>query len=361
VLEPRPCEVTRSGAPRRGLGAVVAAGVAMLLLIAGFYGPRSAESARAPDASAQRPRGPAPRIQGLPESTVDQGPAASEPQNAQSSALLEELQRQALREAEERRKQAAARRRSKSVLFDAAPAKEEKAVRAPAAGTGVFGFSPQTAEPVQPSREERFAQEAAVEAAPSVRAQRLAHPSSTVPEGTLIPAVLETAIQSDLPGMIRAVVSGPVRAFDGTPAIPRGSALIGRYQSGLVRGQTRLFVIWTRLLRPDGVSVALGSPGTDALGRAGLAGELDTHFFEIFGSSVLLSLLDGGAQIAAARAQRNDGGVFIQSGGDDLGNAAEIALQNRIQIPPTIRIPAGTSVQVFVAKDLDFAVPASAP
>jgi type IV secretion system protein VirB10 len=188
-----------------------------------------------------------------------------------------------------------------------------------------------------------------------MRAQRIAHPSTTVPQGTLIAGVLETAIQSDLPGMIRAVVARPVFAFDGSAVIPRGSTLLGTYQSGLVRGQTRLFVIWTRLLRSDGVSMEIGSPGADSLGRAGLAGEVDTHFFEIFGSSVLLSLLDGGVDIAAARAQRNDGGVIVQSGGQDLGRAAEIALQNRVQIPPTIHVPRGTQVEVFVARDLDFA------
>jgi type IV secretion system protein VirB10 len=175
-----------------------------------------------------------------------------------------------------------------------------------------------------------------------------------VPQGTLIPGVLETAIQSDLPGLIRAQVSAPVPAFDGTLAIPRGSRLIGRYQSGLVRGQTRVFVVWTRLLRPDGVSIELGSPGADSLGRAGIAGDVDTHFFEIFGASVVLSLIDGGLEIAAAKAQDNDNSTIVSSGGDDLSRAAEIALKNRIDIPPTIRVASGAPIQVFVAKDLDF-------
>ena len=70
--------------------------------------------------------------------------------------------------------------------------------------------------------------------------------------------------------------------------IPKASRLVGQYKSGLVRGQTRLFVIWTRVLRPDGASILIGSPGTDLLGRAGVEGDLDTHFFKIFGSSVSL-------------------------------------------------------------------------
>jgi type IV secretion system protein VirB10 len=290
----------------------------------------------------------------------DAGDAEVPERDALTAQLALELQQRALREAEERRRQAELRRRSKIVLFDAvvpkggAPGANGALALSP--GTDLPGLPPKESE----SRAQRFAREGAVPGAAAVRPERIEHPETTVPEGTLIAGVLETAIQSDLPGMVRAVVTRPVFAFDGTQAIPRGSALLGRYQSGLVRGQTRLFVIWTRLLRPDGVSIAIGSPGTDGLGRAGLGGEVDTHFFEIFGSSVLLSLLDGGTQIAAARAQSSDGGVILQSGGDDLSRSAEIALQNRIQIPPTIRIAAGTPVQVFVAKDLDFGAPTRA-
>ncbi len=88
-------------------------------------------------------------------------------------------------------------------------------------------------------------------------------PETTVTQGTLIPAVLETAINTDVPGYVRAVVSQDVRSFDGRRVlVPRSSRLIGQYQSGLQAGQKRAYVIWTRLIRPDGVSVALASPGT---------------------------------------------------------------------------------------------------
>lgn len=88
-----------------------------------------------------------------------------------------------------------------------------------------------------------------------------------VAQGTMIRGVLETAVQSDLPGMVRAVVSENVWSFDGRRIlIPAGSRLVGEYKSSLTRGQTRVFVVWTRLLRSDGVSVQLGSNGTDDLG-----------------------------------------------------------------------------------------------
>ena len=94
-----------------------------------------------------------------------------------------------------------------------------------------------------------------------------------IPEGTLIPGILETAINSDLPGQIRAITSQDVYSFDGRRIlIPTGTRLIGEYQSEVTRGQKRIFVIWTRLLRDDGVSVRLNSIGTDSLGRSGLTG-----------------------------------------------------------------------------------------
>ncbi len=94
-------------------------------------------------------------------------------------------------------------------------------------------------------------------------------PQTTVTEGTMIPAILETAINTDVPGYVRAVVSQDVRSFDGSRVlVPRSSRLIGRYQSGLQGGQKRAYVIWTRLIRPDGVSVALASPGTGFDGAA---------------------------------------------------------------------------------------------
>jgi type IV secretion system protein VirB10 len=96
------------------------------------------------------------------------------------------------------------------------------------------------------------------------KATRMKNPGQTVSQGTLIPAVLETAINSDLPGYVRAVVSSDIRSFDGSRVlVPRSSRLIGQYKSGVAGGQTRAYVMWTRLIRPDGVSVALASPAVD--------------------------------------------------------------------------------------------------
>jgi type IV secretion system protein VirB10 len=176
--------------------------------------------------------------------------------------------------------------------------------------------------------------------------------SSTVIEGTLIAGVLETAINSDLPGFTRAIVSEDVRSFDGTEIlIPRGSRLIGQYRSGLAIGESRAFVVWTRLILPDGVAIKLASPVTDTLGRAGLGGKVDRHFLERFGSAILLSIIGAGAEILAAESGNN--AVVITSSAQAYG-VAQTALQSSVNIPPTIRIAQGSPIRIFVARDLIF-------
>jgi len=171
-------------------------------------------------------------------------------------------------------------------------------------------------------------------------------PRTTITQGTMIPAVLETAINTDVPGYVRAVVSQDVRSFDGARIlVPRSSRLIGQYQSGLQAGQKRAYVIWTRLIRPDGVSVALASPGTGFDGSGGLPGKVDTHFFQRFGSAMLLSVIGGLSTIGT-------GGASVVLGGGQ--NAAATALQQNGQIAPTVRVRMGEPIRVFTARDLDF-------
>jgi type IV secretion system protein VirB10 len=180
------------------------------------------------------------------------------------------------------------------------------------------------------------------------RASAMANPSTTVTQGTLIPAILETAINTDVPGFVRAVVSQDVKSFDGKRVlIPRSSRLVGQYQSGVQQGQRRAYVIWTRLIRPDGVSVNLGSPATGYDGTTGLAGDVNTHFFSRFGSGLLLSVVGGLGAIGTGGV----GGVIIAGGAQ---NAANSAVQAQGQIGPTIRVRMGEPIRVFTARDLDF-------
>lgn len=181
-----------------------------------------------------------------------------------------------------------------------------------------------------------------------VSAGRLASPAFTVPKGTVIPAVLETALDSTRPGAARALVQRDVAGFDGSRTlIPRGSRLHGEYESDLASGQNRALIRWTRLIRPDGVTVALDSPSSDPLGRAGVKGKVDSKFFQRFGGAILQSVLDIGVGVATREAT---GGVVVAL----PGSTQTIQAVQPQQIQPTLKVRHGTSVSVFVARDLDF-------
>ena len=180
----------------------------------------------------------------------------------------------------------------------------------------------------------------------AVSAQQSFDPATTVAVGTMIPAVLETAINTDVPGYVRAVVSQDVRSYDGSRVLlPRSSRLVGQYQSGLQAGQRRAYVIWTQAIRPDGVTVALASPATGFDGTSGLNGEVDSHFFSRFGSAMLLSVIGGLGTIAS-------GGASVVLGGGQT--AASTALQQDGQRSPTVRVRMGEPVRVYTARNLDF-------
>ena len=194
---------------------------------------------------------------------------------------------------------------------------------------------------------------AAADAAPAnhdrVLAGRLGNPSLTVPQGAVIPAVLETALDSTRPGGVRAIVQRDVMGFDGTRVlIPRGSRLYGEYGSEVSAGQKRALIRWTRLTRPDAVIVNLDSPAADPLGRAGVEGKVNSHFFARFGGAILQSILDIGVGVATREASRD--GVVVAL----PGSTQNITGTQAQQVQPTLRVRQGTSVSVFVARDLDF-------
>lgn len=196
---------------------------------------------------------------------------------------------------------------------------------------------------------ERFAQRLSGSGGGGARASHIGNMSMTIVQGELIPAVLETALNSDTPGFTRAVVTRDVRGFDGSKVlVPRGSRLIGEYNSATVMGQSRALLIWTRLVRPDGATIDLSSPATDGVGRGGLEGKVDRHFLQRFGGALLLSLLNIGA---GAVADSSDTTVVIA--GARAGSEVASSLQTS-EIKPTIKVPQGTPLRVFVSQDLDF-------
>jgi type IV secretion system protein VirB10 len=229
------------------------------------------------------------------------------------------------------------------MVYDVSAAPE-----APTVGPRTAAAAPAKAGSPQPLGDtESFAQRVGDASVDVASAGRIGDPATTITQGTLIPAILETAIDSDLPGYVRALVSQDVRAFDGSHVlIPRSSRLIGQYKSGLSAGQTRAYVLWTRLIRPDGVTVALASPGVDYAGRTGLTGEVDGHFMKRFGSAMLLSVVGAAGAIGSSGTS-----VVLSTGGQ---SAASVAAQRDAQIPPTIRVRQGQPIRIFTARDLDF-------
>lgn len=183
----------------------------------------------------------------------------------------------------------------------------------------------------------------------AVAAGRLPDRRFLLTAGTVVPCVLQTAMDSTTPGHVSCLVSRDVWSDDGAVVLlDRGTRVLGEYQGGLQPGRRRLFVLWTRAVTPGGVTVALAFPASDALGRGGFDGAVDTHFRERFGGALLLSIVDDAVRIAA------DAGDDLRAVTRAPSDAAGIALQGSIGIPSTLRRPQGSEVTIFVAHDLDF-------
>lgn len=190
--------------------------------------------------------------------------------------------------------------------------------------------------------------------APVTRAELIVNPGHTVVQGTMIQAVLDTAMDSTLPGVIRAVVFEDVHSFDGTRVlIPRGAQLIGRYRSEVSLAQSRVMVGWDRIILPDNQTVAISAFGGDELGRSGVTGDVDTRFGQRFGSAALISLI--GAVPAAAAASIDDETTSDAASdvAGDLREASRSVMQDYLSIRPVIRVPQGTRITVMVDRDLE--------
>ncbi len=184
------------------------------------------------------------------------------------------------------------------------------------------------------------------------KATVLPHPEFTLTMGTLIPCVLQTAMDSSAPGIVTCVTQQDVLGSTGSVVLmEKGTKIVGEYSSQMHQGQNRMFVIWNRAETPNHVVITLGSPAADALGRAGFDGAIDTHFWARFGGALMLTFVDGAFGAAAAIASQH-GGTYLNFGTGQ--GAATEALQNTINIPPTLRKNQGEVVAVMAARDLDF-------
>lgn len=187
--------------------------------------------------------------------------------------------------------------------------------------------------------------------------------------GTIIPGLMVTGINSDLPGNIIAQVSQNV--FDTATGrqllIPQGAKLFGVYDSRVIYGQERVLVAWNRLVFPDGSAVTLGAmPGSDMAGNAGYTDQVNNHYLRIFGSAILMSMITGGMSYSMDSLDNSGGGDDDSPTLQDemgsalaaqLGQATLQLLQKNLNIKPTLEIRPGYQFNVIVTKDIVFERP----
>ena len=178
--------------------------------------------------------------------------------------------------------------------------------------------------------------------------------------GTIIPATLLTAIDSDLPGQIIGQVRESV--YDTVSGnyllIPQGSKLLATYDSAVAYGQERVLFCWNRLVRPDGVSISLECmPGADLAGSSGVSDDVNHHWWRIITGVALGTLLSATADRAAGNVtgyQPTVGQLWATNAGGAINQAGQQITQKNLAIQPTITVRAGYSVNVIVSKDIVF-------
>jgi type IV secretion system protein VirB10 len=187
---------------------------------------------------------------------------------------------------------------------------------------------------------------------PAVAASVLPTRRFLLGKGAFIDCTLETAIDSTLPGMTTCITATDTFSADGSVVLlERGTKLVGETRGQVAQGMSRLFVLWTEARTPTGVVVPLSSPGTDELGRSGLTGEVNRHFWDRFSAAILMTVINGAVQ-AAVNSQTKSGSVVVSPSA--TSDVMTQVLQGTINIPPTVTKAQGDRIQVFVARDVDF-------
>jgi type IV secretion system protein VirB10 len=297
-----------------------------------------------------------PAVTSAPAATPASATQADDPMKAQREQMEMQRREQARRMLEARMKSAIIPPNS----ANQAPASEQQQASPDASGqaqpnAGMLGGGSGDRGPQDANS--RFARAVSGNGVPVSMASQIGNLPYKVLQGEFIEAVLEPRAISDLPGQVCALVQRDVYgAQDRNKLIPWGSRVCGVYSAEVRKGQDRLFVIWNTVRRPDGVQVALDSAGADQLGTAGMGGIVDTHFAEIFGISALLSIIGAGASNAGVSSgdQNNSVASYRQSVQQAAAQSSQSVLQPYINIPPTITVPAGSRVRIYVNKDLDF-------
>lgn len=191
---------------------------------------------------------------------------------------------------------------------------------------------------------------------PGAKARRMPNRTFLLPKGTFIDCILETKVDTTVPGMTSCIVPRPLYSADGKVLlIERGSKIIGEYKGAVENGLNRIFVLWTQLQTPTGVRINLDSPGTDEMGGSGLSGHVDYHWWKRFGNALLFSLIQDGFEFAGNLASENNGGVnYYQNSQNGMEEIVREAMRQSGNIPPTLTRNQGSRIGIFVGRDLDF-------
>ena len=177
--------------------------------------------------------------------------------------------------------------------------------------------------------------------------------SLMISKGTVIDCILETRLDTTVPGFTSCVIPRDIYSQDGKVLlVERGTKAVGEYRGGVANGLARIFVLWTEFRTPEGVIVSVSSPAADSLGGAGMGGYVDFHWWKRFGNALLFSMVSSAFDFATAKEADNNGDFQMDSSG--MNEIIQEAMRQAGNIPPTLYKNQGEHVSVFVARDIDF-------
>jgi type IV secretion system protein VirB10 len=218
----------------------------------------------------------------------------------------------------------------------------------------------QAADPNKQGQKRAFLQQAHPTGVLSQRRQLPASPYE-IKTGTVIPAVMVSGIDSDLPGILTAQVAQHVwnTATGAYLLIPQGTRLYGTYDADVAYGQKRVLVAWTRLIFPDASTLELGTmPGADPAGYAGFKDKVDRHLLRVFGSAVLMSVIGAGFQMSQPDADLESPTPQQQAAAQlaqELAQVSREQIRREMDVQPTLVIRPGYRFNVMVNQDITLA------
>jgi type IV secretion system protein VirB10 len=223
------------------------------------------------------------------------------------------------------------------------------------AGLAAFATPATTERPSEPERKRAFLDQSSDRQA--VSDQRLADPASPylLMTGSVIPAALITGIRSDIPGQVLAQVTEDVRdSVNGRYLlIPRGSRLVGQYDNAISFGQSRLLLVWTRLILPNGRYLLLEKlSAADAGGYAGLRDRTDNHWGAVAGAGAVSTILAVGTEAGAPESDSALVRAIRGGGADAINRAGQQVVERQLNVQPTLTIRPGLPVRVILSRDL---------